>query len=112
MLNLTNYFDHPGDNRYTVFRFVEEEHANHFEELLIEQNIDFERHTELDDSGDIQILFGISKRYYKDAVRCNFITHAAYRKPFIGNHWLKLLLLGFTLLLILLAIVGYLKQAG
>ena len=110
MLNLTNYFDHPGDNRYTVFRFTVSEHADHFESLLRTDEIEYERHEELDEEGSNLYLFGVSKRFQKNAVRANFLTHAAYRKPFIGNKLLKYALLVITIGFVVLAILGYINQ--
>jgi hypothetical protein len=110
MFNLTNYWDHPADNRYTVFRFFDEEHADHFESLLKADGIEYERH--LDDEGEqAKYLFGISKQYQKRAIKANFLTHGVYRKPFIGNAWFKYTLLLITAMMILIAIVGYLKNA-
>ena len=42
----TNYFLHPSDNRYYVFTFKEEEHADRFEHSLSEDKIPFERNKE------------------------------------------------------------------
>lgn len=106
-MNLTNYFDHPGDNRYIVFQFALEDHADHFENLLKEADVIYERHW---DEEVEKTLFGINKRYRKEASRCNFLTHAAYRKPFIGNAWFKWSILLVTAGILILGIIGYLKS--
>jgi len=108
-LNLTNYYDHPGDNRYTVYRFFIEEHADYFQSLLEEQQIVFERHIEVDEGQD-KILFGVNKRFGKQALNCNFMTHAKYRNPFIPNKVLKYGLVIFTLAIIILGILGYINS--
>jgi hypothetical protein len=46
--NITNYRDHPTNQRYTVFSFRSEERANYFEQLLVKENIPFERATDVD----------------------------------------------------------------
>ncbi len=108
-MNLTNYYDFPGDNRYTVFRFTETEHADYFESLLIEAEIVFERHIDSDSDYE-KILFGISKRFGKEALRCNFLTHAKYRSPFIPNRIFKYTLVILTLAIIILGILGYINS--
>ncbi|MFZ6050987.1 hypothetical protein [Halocola ammonii] len=105
-MNITNYKDHPGDNRYVVYRFLMEEHADHFQTLLEERDVIFERHFDEDDDPP-KILFGISKRFNKEAVHCNYLTHARYRKPMITNKFFKYTLLIFTLSVIILAFIGY-----
>jgi len=46
IMRWTNYFIHPGDNRYYVFSFGEDEHADAFAERLEQAGIAFERHLE------------------------------------------------------------------
>lgn len=105
-LRITNYFVHAGDNRYMVFVFKQEQFANHFEDLLKQENIDFERHF---DEQEHEYLFAVHKRFQRKALNANFLTHAKYRKPFISNRWVKYSLLIVTLGMIVLAIVGYIR---
>ena len=42
----TNYFIHPGDNRYYVFTYQEEKYADAFQARLDAGGIPFERHEE------------------------------------------------------------------
>jgi len=74
----TNYFIHPGDNRYYVFTFHEDGHADDFEAMLVTENISFERHQE-----DEQWLFGIARSHFQRALHCNQLVHAKYRTKFI-----------------------------
>lgn len=101
-LRLTNYFVHPSDNRYLVFLFKQEIHAAHFVEQLENEDIKYERH--LDDNNDI--LFGVHKRYQKQALKMNFLTHGEFRRPLINNKVLKYALLIFTFGIVAFAIYG------
>jgi len=101
MLNLTNYYDHPSDNRYVVYQFYVEEHAAFFQELLDTAGVPYERHED-HESERYRILFGVSKRFNREAVRSNFLVHARYRSKFISNNalrWVVLLLVAAGLAL-------------
>jgi hypothetical protein len=97
LIRVTNYYDHPTEPAYKVIHFRTKEAADHFEQLLQEKNIGYER----DDSqhnGRPLVLFGIHKRDFKEALRLNFLTHAKYRKPLIpdkAGRIFFLLLMGF-----------------
>ena len=103
-VRITNYFIHPADNRYYVFVFREKIHADYFENLLHERNIEYERH--YDDEND-EILFGVHKQYKKETLNCNFLAHAKFRRPFIRSPWVKYILLIVTFAMTALAIAGY-----
>jgi len=97
----TNYFTHPGDNRYYVFTFREDEHAVAFQQMLEEQGIPFEPHTE-----DGQQMFGIHRSEFQRALRCNHLVHARYRSKFIPVSGLRYALLIGTAAVLALAITG------
>lgn len=97
----TNYFIHPGDNRYYVFTFHEDGHADDFEAMLVTENISFERHQE-----DQQWLFGIARSHFQRALHCNHLVHAKYRTKFIPVRGLRYALLIGTAAVLLLALVG------
>lgn len=100
---ITNYHEYKYDNRYMVYEFTTEEHADHFASLLKDRDVSFERHLE-----EEKILFGVEKRYRNQSDKCNFLTHAAFRKPMIRNKAARYVLLIVTLLFIALGIVSYL----
>lgn len=110
-MKLINYDEHPGDNRYYVFRFRDEHRATEFDELLTGRNVTFERDSQ-EDAGEIEYLFGIHKDYFKDALWCNNMIHARHRKPFIPSRFGRWALLLFVAGVIALAIIGYLKSQG
>jgi hypothetical protein len=107
----TNYFTHPGDNRYHVFAFSEDEHADAFQKRLNEAGIEHERHLELLDnqpgrSDRSEWLFGVHRQYFKQALEANHLVHAQYRDKFIPSAGLRWGMLIGTLAVILLALAG------
>ena len=98
----TNYFIHPGDNRYYVFSFREDEHANDFEQRLNNAQIPFERHRE-----DTEWLFGVARAYFKQALNANHLVYAQYRTKFIPVRGLRNAMLVVTLGAIVLALIGF-----
>ena len=110
-MKLINYEEHPADNRYYVFRFFDEDIANEFAELLASRNVTFERDSEGVEQ-DITVYFGIHKDHFKDALWCNNMIHAKYRKPFIPSAVGRWALLLFVALMITLAFIGFFKAQG
>lgn len=93
----TNYFLHPNDNRFYVFTFKEEEHADRFEHALSEDKIPFERNKR---------EFGVPRTHFNEALRHNHLLHADIRKPFIENKGLRWTMLIVTGAMLLLALIG------
>lgn len=107
-MRIVNFYEHPGDNRYTIFQYGLEEHADHFQMLLEERKIPFERY--LDEEQDPAVtLFGIENVHRGNAENCNYLCHAKYRRRMIPNRFLGILMVIVTGLFVLLAIIGYLK---
>lgn len=106
--NLTNYSDHPNVRGYVVFNYTDMAMANYFEELLVENNIPYERG--LDQQMIKRYLFGIKKSRFEEAHRLNNIAIGKYRKPFMGDKILRYAVLGITLLFILLGVIGFFKS--
>lgn len=98
----TNYFIHPGDNRYYVFSFQEEEHAHAFELRLSKESIPFERHLEKDEH-----LFGVHRSHFKKALNANHLVYAKYRTKFIPVRGLRNAMLIVTLGSLILALIGF-----
>ena len=103
-MKLLNVNDHPRNSNKKVFFFKDQLLADHFEQLMLEQNIDFEK--QIDEEGDRCIYFGIRKSDYKAVQNLNFLTHGKFRKPFIQDPFFKYLLLAVTIGSICLAIIG------
>ncbi|MCW5898922.1 MAG: hypothetical protein KIT10_06595 [Flavobacteriales bacterium] len=101
LLNLTNFDDHPTDPHWLVFRFGDREMADEFMAGLREADIAFE--ADLD--GDMALV-AVKQRHREAAIRIDYAVLGRHRQPFIGDGWLRWGLLAFTLLLVLLALVG------
>lgn len=99
----TNYFIHPADNRYYVFTFRQEEHAQRFEFALKSDEIPFERN---------EREFGVPRTHFNEALRHNHLLYADIRKPFIENKGLRWAMLIVTGAMLLLAIVGALTHTA
>lgn len=106
-MRLTNYYEHPGDNRYYVFEFANDELANEFEQHLNTREVGFERHFDAEESRNI--LFGVKRDHLRDAMWCNNMVYARHRERFIPNGFLRWFLLLVTAGFIGLAIIGYFK---
>lgn len=105
LFNLTNYRDHPENEDYKVFFFYNFEQGNYFKQLLENEPIEFELFIEKESKPIM--LFGIRKRYFKQAIDLNSLSYARFKKPFIANKWIRFTVLGFTILAITIAIIGY-----
>lgn len=103
----TNYFIHPGDNRYYVFSFQETEHAEEYEQMLRTANVPYERHEE-----DNQWLFGVPRTHFREALRLNHLVHAHHRTKFIPVAGFRYALLIVTGGVLLLALVGALSNSS
>jgi hypothetical protein len=106
-MRLTNYYEHPGDNRYYVFEFTTEELADEFEAYLNQRSVRFERHFDAEESRNI--LFGVSRDLLRDAMWCNNMVYAKHRQPFISNRFFRWFILLATAGFIALALIGYFK---
>lgn len=109
LFNLTNYRDHPDNKNYKVFFHYNMEQAEYFKTLLIEENIDFEAFLEKESKQDV-MLFGIHKRDFRRALLQNEMSYAKYKKPFIQNKAIRYTVLFFTLILFIIALIGFIKS--
>ena len=108
MLDITNYSDHPTRIGYTVFKFYEKQRADYFEELLKKDAIWYE--SSIDEDRKTIYLFGVKKSNLKAAFNANYLVSARYRKPIFPNVYFRWILLIVTIGLLILAIIGALKN--
>ena len=106
----TNYFIHPGDNRYYVFSFKEENHKEMFEKALIAEKIPFENFEDEELEYGAKYLFGIPRTHINEAMRENNLLHASIRGPFIKSKTLRWSLLLITGFMIALSLLGALSS--
>lgn len=107
-LNITNYNPHPENPNYTVFHFYRQDLSGEFENLLVENNIPFEKAVEQRER--TIYLYGIKNSYYKQAVKLNFLTYGKFRDPFIPNRFFGIALILLVFILIVIAFIGFLKS--
>lgn len=111
MINLMNYYEHPGDNRYYIFEYRKVEKSINFETLLDDYSIDFEKFIEEETEDKVwKALYAISKKDFNMALRANNLTEAKYRTPIIGNVFVRYMFVILMVGLIGLSIYGYLKS--
>lgn len=108
MIEYKNFEDHHKQRNFTVFYFYAKEPADYFEALLIEQDIPYERGTGQDLIR--RHLFGIHKSYQEKAEELNNLTGNHFRKPFLGDMKFRNLVLIFTLIVILIALIGFFSR--
>lgn len=104
LLNI-NILDHPTNRNTIVYFFTEVIHSQYFKTLLTENSISFEYQF---DEEEEKHYFGISKTDNKKVKTLNYLVFAKFRKPFINNRTAGYMLVGFTLLFIILALIGFL----
>ena len=100
-----NHYTHPGDTRYHVFVFRESHHARRFEERCAAEGIAFERHEE-----EGEVMFGVAKTSFTEALRANHLVHAEFRSHFIPHKGWRWGLLVFTAAVLGLALMGWLTS--
>lgn len=102
LFNLTNFDDHPTEPLWMVFRFADREMGREFIEGLDAAGIPYE----LNEEEEPMRLIGVKQRHREAAIRVNYVVLGRHREPFIGDGLLRWALIGLTLLLILLALLG------
>lgn len=104
LLNI-NILDHPTRQTMTVFFFTEKAHSDYFKELLTERKISFE--FEIDEESG-KLYFGIENRHFSAVQKLNYLVFARFRKPFIESRIFKYTLIATTVIIVTLALIGYL----
>lgn len=100
-----NFESHEKQRAFIVFYFHGKDPADYFESLLIEHDVPYER----GDGKDImrRHLFGIHRKHQLIAEKLNNETGNFFRKPFLSDNMLRYAVLIFTLIVVVLAIVGF-----
>ncbi|MEC8367983.1 MAG: hypothetical protein VXZ56_00030, partial [Bacteroidota bacterium] len=100
-----NHHTHPGDTRYHVFVFREAHYVSRFEARCQEEGIPYEKHEE----GE-EVMFGIAKTHFTQALRANHLVYAEFRSHFIPSRTWRWGLLVFTAAVLALALMGWLTS--
>lgn len=103
-----NFETHAHQRAYIVFYFYARDPADYFESLLIEHEIPYER----GQAKDLlkRHLIGVHRNHQIKAEELNDLTGNFFRKPFLGTIKLRNVVLIFTLVIIILALIGYFKR--
>jgi len=103
--NFTNKLKHPTNDRKTVYRHLNQEQADYFEELLAQNGISFEMQTD-DEHPKKPIYFGVSVAVEKDVDRLNFIALGKNRPKFIASAPVRWFIILVSMAVLLAAIIG------
>lgn len=106
--DFTNWRDHPTDNRYVVFFFKTKEESLFFKNLLEQNNLWFEWNID-EDEPTYKYYFALNKIDSKEAITLNHLTIGNFRSPFIANNALRYSMILGMVLILGIAIIGYLK---
>lgn len=106
----TNWYEHPGDNRYQVFEFRSTALADEYQADLEAAGVEFERAPVEEDGDGTVERFGIHKRHFQAALRANHLLHGRHRRPFIPNALLRWAMLIITAATLGLAVMGWMSS--
>ncbi|MFT6948390.1 MAG: hypothetical protein ACJARP_002823 [Vicingaceae bacterium] len=104
MISTVNFQDHPTNRNTKVFYFSKTEHASHFENLLAERNVTFEK--QIDSDGDQRIYYGIHISKFDIAKNLNYLTIGKFRNKFIPDLFFRYFLIIISIIVVGLGIVG------
>ena len=108
-LGLVNYVQHPSNQNYIVYRFVDPERAASFEKELTANNIWFEKDLETKRQKEYT-LYGVHKNDFKRTDKINFKVEGVHKKPLIPFKGFRYFVVLLGLGLLTLSIIGYCKQ--
>jgi|SRR5690554_2067580 len=100
-----NFETHERQRAYIVFYFYAKDTADFFESSLIQYDIPYERGTGKDLVK--RHLIGVHRDYQERAQELNEEANNFFRKPFLGTNQMRNGVLIFTLLIVILALIGY-----
>lgn len=106
---LVNIKDHPTNSKKRVFYYKEAEQADHFENLLIKEELYYEK--QIDVEGDQTIYFGVKSSDFDKVKRLNYLTIGHFRKPFIPDKAFRIILIVISMFILGLAIAGALLSS-
>jgi len=106
--DFTNWREHPSDNRYEVFFYKTKKEGDYFEQLLITSKVVYEAYTD-EEEEKYKYYYATKKIDSKQVIKLNHLTIGQFRSRFIANHFLRYALVIVMLVIMTLAVVGYLK---
>lgn len=106
--DFTNWREHPSDNRFEVFFFESKKEGDYFEQLLSDNGIKYESYVD-ESEPKYQFFYATKKIDSKQVINLNHLTIGQFRSRFISNSILRYALVIAMLIIMGLAIIGYLK---
>jgi len=110
VFGLVNYRRHPENKNYLVFNFNTKPEADLFEQELVRRKIWFEKDTE-EVKGDLMFLFAVQEGSLDEVTKANGVVASTFKKPIVKNGVLRYSFLILFGLLIVFAIIGYVKNS-
>ncbi len=108
-LDFTNFRDHPTQEYIIVFHYYEKERSEYFMELLRKEDIWFE--SDMDRSGKTVYYVATKRVDFKRTEYLNNLTIGKFRKKFIADKPLRILVFIISALILTLAILGAIKAS-
>jgi hypothetical protein len=105
-LNITNQQPHPDQKGYEIYYFRTPEQANHFEELLKEKGLFYERGIQGQGQSAVH-LFGVKSKDIEKIDPLNYLALGRYRKPMIPDKNARIVVVIIGLGLLLFALIGF-----
>lgn len=106
--DFTNWREHPTDNRYEVFFYATQKEGDYFENLLKQNKLFYEAYTD-EEEDKYKYYYAIKKTDSNQVIKLNHLTIGQFRPRFIANHFLRYTLVISMLIVMALAVIGYLK---
>lgn len=110
LIQLNNYRPHPSDRKYMVFVYHDYRMACLFEDKLTESDLFFEKDV-TEDGANKKWLYAVRKIDMDQVKKMNNLAIGTYRKPFIADPILRYVVIGISVLLMALAVIGYIKTS-
>lgn len=107
--DFTNWREHPSDNRFEVFFYETKKEGDFFEDLLKKNNVFYESYLD-EDEPKYKFFYAIKKIDSNQVIKLNHLTIGQFRPRFIANNFLRYALVISMMLVMALAIIGYLKS--
>lgn len=104
-----NYSEHPSDNRYTVFKYYRKDQFDHFKNSLLEHHIWFEEDQEQMEHG-VQFLVAVKNKDLTQVKKLNLEAIGLNRERFIPNKILRYVILIISIIVMTLAVIGFIKS--
>ena len=104
MIHLSNYREHYDNKDYIVFYFDHKDQSLFFEELLMRDNLFFEKH--LESEKNFLVYYAIRKSDFQKVNELNDQSKEKFRKPFISDKYLRYTVLFLFFFMLVLAITG------